>query len=266
MFGRPSATTSRVILRSINRRLTRLTSQTNKPPIPRAVIYFSQQRPRDITISHGSTRKMSGFSNTDTGDKPSGPYYNKNIDTDATLKEKVEALAKFVSSCKFGMMTTRDSSSGKLISRCMAIAGKEGGDIDLSFTTNTESHKTDELKADKHTNISFCDSSGQWASIAGEVSVETGRDVVKKYYSPTLKAWLGDLGDGTHDGSVNDPRIAVLKVKTGSVTYSITDMTMLGKAAQVAKGTVTGEPAKVETLREISEEEVLQWRSTASKG
>ncbi|KAI2624596.1 pyridoxamine 5'-phosphate oxidase [Hypomontagnella submonticulosa] len=208
---------------------------------------------------------MSSFSNTNTGDKPSGPYYNKNIDTDATLKEKVEALAKFVSSCKFGMMTTRDATTGKLVSRCMAVAGKEGGDIDLTFTTNTESHKTDELKADKHTNISFCDSSGQWASFAGDASIETNRDIVKKYYSPTLKAWLGDLGDGVHDGSANDPRIGVLKVRTSSVTYAITDKSIIGRAAEVAKGTMTGEPARVNKLREISEKEVQQWRATASK-
>ena len=43
------------------------------------------------------------------------------------------------------MMTTRDASSGKLVSRCMAVAAKESGGIDLLFHTNTESHKTDEI-------------------------------------------------------------------------------------------------------------------------
>ncbi|KAI0880105.1 pyridoxamine 5'-phosphate oxidase [Annulohypoxylon maeteangense] len=208
---------------------------------------------------------MASFSNADTGNKSSGQYYEKNVDNDVTLKEKVETLVKFVSSCKFGMMTTHDVVSGKLVSRCMAIAGKEGGDIDLTFTTNTESHKTDELKADKHTNISFCDSSGQWASFAGNASIETDRDAVKKFYSPTLKAWLGDLGDGIHDGSADDPRIGVLRVRTSSVTYAITDKTLAGRMAEVAKGTITGEPARVNKLREISEGEVRQWRATAAK-
>lgn len=208
---------------------------------------------------------MATFSNADTGDKAADPYYAKNIDTKSNLKEKVEALAKFVSSCKFGMMTTRDATQGKLVSRCMAVAGKEGGDIDLTFTTNTESHKTDELKTDKHTNISFYDNSGQWASIAGEVSILTDREAVKKYYSPSLKAWLGDLGDGIHDGSASDPRIGILKVKTNSVTYALTDGTMVGRLAEIAKGTITGEPAGVSKLREISEEEVREWRATASR-
>ncbi|KAI1802353.1 hypothetical protein F4811DRAFT_405412 [Daldinia bambusicola] len=263
MLGK-TAVPHRVILRTILRR-THLEKPTNRLYIQTAINRLPQQYSRYITSKHQFTRRMASFSNTDTGNKPSGPYYNKNIDTDVTLKEKVENLIKFVSSCKFGMMTTRDPTSGKLVSRCMAIAGKEGGEIDLTFTTNTESHKTDELKADKHTNISFCDNSGQWASIAGEVSIETDREVVKKYYSPTLKAWMGDLGDGVHDGSENDPRIAVLRVKTSSVTYAITDKTIVGRVAEIAKGTVTGEPAGVNKLREITEGEIQQWRATASK-
>ncbi|KAI1471693.1 uncharacterized protein F4812DRAFT_415130 [Daldinia caldariorum] len=262
MLGKMTAL-HRVTLR-INIRRTHL-KPTDRLYIATTVTRFQQQHPRNITLNHQFTRKMASFSNTDTGNKPSGPYYEKNLDTDISLKEKVENLIKFVSSCKFGMMTTRDPTSGKLVSRCMAIAGKEGGDIDLTFTTNTESHKTDELKADNHTNVSFYDNSGQWASIAGEASIETDREVVKKYYSPTLKAWMGDLGDGVHDGSENDPRIAVLKVKTSSVTYAVTGKTIVSRAAEIAKGTITGEPAGVNKLREISEGEIQQWRATASK-
>jgi len=63
------------------------------------------------------------FSNTDTGSKPADPYKANNLD-DPTIKEKVEGLSEFITACKFGMMTTRDSSSGALMSRCMALAGK----------------------------------------------------------------------------------------------------------------------------------------------
>ncbi|KAI1084894.1 hypothetical protein F5B20DRAFT_523602 [Whalleya microplaca] len=258
MFKRPTIL-SRLVLNTLNR--------CQKIPANQSCIATPTtplQRSTDFTISIRGIRRMASFSNTNTGNKSADPYYNKNIDTNASLKEKVEGVTKFASSCKFGMMTTRDVNSGKLISRCMAIAGKEGGDIDLAFTTNTESHKTDELKADKHTNISFYDSSGQWASFAGEVSIETDRSAVKKYYSPTLKAWLGDLGDGVHDGSENDPRIGILKVKTNSVTYAINDKTVVGRVAEVAKGTLTGDAASVNKLREISEKEVQQWRSNAS--
>ena len=65
------------------------------------------------------------FSNADTGSKPADPYKEKNLDN-VSIKEKVEDLSEFVTACKFGMMTTRDGSSGALVSRCMALAAKVG--------------------------------------------------------------------------------------------------------------------------------------------
>ncbi|KAF9873166.1 protein bli-3 [Colletotrichum karsti] len=204
------------------------------------------------------------FSNTSTGDKPADPYKATNKDTDVSLKEKVEALVNFANKSKFGMMTTRDAKSGALVSRCMAVAATENGGIDLLFHTNTESHKTDEIDSDPHINISFYNSSGDWASVSGVSSIVTDRSLVKKHYTSTLKAWLGDLGDGKHDGSENDPRIGVIRVKTVSATYAISNANILGKVAQVAEGVVTGSPAHVNKLREISSAEVEQYRATAS--
>ena len=66
---------------------------------------------------------MASYSNADTGDKNADPYKAKNID-EVSIKEKVEGLSEFISSCKFGMMTTRDAQSGHMTSRCMALAGK----------------------------------------------------------------------------------------------------------------------------------------------
>merc|ERR1711959_216589 len=121
---------------------------------------------------------------------------------------------------------------------------------------------TNELQSDSHINISFLNSSGDWASISGQASVITDRSLVKQHYSSQLKAWLGDLGDGTHDGSENDPRIGIIRVKTISVTYAVASSTFVGKVAQVAQGVVTGQPAQVNKLREISESEVNQWRAS----
>ncbi|KAL9032256.1 MAG: hypothetical protein Q9214_008048, partial [Letrouitia sp. 1 TL-2023] len=180
------------------------------------------------------------------------------------LKEKIEDLTNFIEACKFGMMTTRIESSGLLVSRCMALAAKEGGGIDLLFHTNTESGKTDDLKSDPKINIAFLNSSGEWASISGEADIVTDRDTVRKYYSPGLKAWLGDLGDGKHDGGPEDPRIGVIKVSAKTATYAIAARTVLGAGIQVAKGVIKGEAANVNKLREISEEEIKQWRQTNS--
>lgn len=208
---------------------------------------------------------MSGqqhFSNTDTGSKPADPYKKANTDTDASLDQKIEDLSAFISNCKFGMMTTRDAKTGNLMSRCMALAAKESGGIDLLFYTNTESNKTNELNADPHVNISFLNSSGEWASISGVSDIVTDRSLVQQHYSPQLKAWLGDLGDGVHDGSENDPRIGVIRVKTATATYSIASKNVIGRVVGIAQGAVTGKPAQVNKLREVSESEVKSWRSS----
>jgi len=202
------------------------------------------------------------FSNADTGSKPADPYKEKNID-DASIKDKVEDLSEFISACKFGMMTTRDGSSGNLVSRCMALAAKESGGIDLIFHTNTESGKTDDLQSDSHINIAFLNSSGEWASVSGTASIVTDRETVKKYYSKALKAWLGDLGDGKHDGGPEDPRIGVIRVKTNTATYAVVRKNVASRAAEIVQGVVTGSAASVNKLREISEAEVETWRSSS---
>jgi len=201
------------------------------------------------------------FSNANTGDKPSDPYKEKNVDK-VSIKEKVEDLSEFITACKFGMMTTRDGQSGSLVSRCMALAAKEGGGIDLIFHTNTESGKTDDINSDPHTNIAFLNSSGEWASISGTSSIITDRDAIKKYYSPSLKAWLGDLGDGKHDGGPEDPRIGIIKVETKTATYALVRKSAISRGVEVAQGLVTGKAASINKLREISEQEVATWRSS----
>ncbi|KAH8803698.1 hypothetical protein F5884DRAFT_889192 [Xylogone sp. PMI_703] len=199
------------------------------------------------------------FSNTDTGDKPQDPYKEKNLDQ-VSIQEKIEGLSEFITACKFGMMTTRHESTGSLYSRCMALADKESGGIDLIFHTNTESGKTDDIESDKHVNVSFLNSSGEWASISGIATVITDRAAVKKYYSPAIKAWLGDLGDGTHDGGPEDPRVGLIKVETKSATYAITRKNVLSRAADMAQGAVTGKVPAVNKLRELSEQEIITWR------
>jgi len=105
-------------------------------------------------------------------------------------------------------------------------------------------------------------SSGEWASISGTSSIITDRSVVKKYYSPALKAWLGDLGDGKHDGGPDDPRIGVIKVSTNTATYAIVRKNPVSRGIEIAQGVVTGNAPAVNKLREISVEEVSAWRSS----
>lgn len=90
--------------------------------------------------------------------------------------------------------------------------------------------------------------------------------MVRKYYSVALKAWLGDLGDGKHDGGPEDPRIGCIKVTAKTATYALATGTSLGRAGEIVKGAVTGSSPKVNKLREISEEELEQCKLTTSSG
>lgn len=133
------------------------------------------------------------------------------------------------------------------------------------FHSNSESGKTDDLKADSDINIGFINSSGEWASISGKADIISDRAAVRKYYSPQLKAWLGDLGDGKHDGGPEDPRIVLIKVKAITAQYAISSKTAVGSLVEVAKGAITGEAAQVNKLRHLSEAELQQCKLMSSK-
>lgn len=138
---------------------------------------------------------------------------------------------------------------------------KENGGVDILFFTNTESGKTDDLDADPSANVAFLDPSGQWASFSGRASVDTDRSTIRTHYSPMLKAWLGDLGDGKHDGGPEDPRIGAIRVKAETITYSFFERGILGRATEVVKGAVTGDTPSFTTIHELSSAEIEQWRA-----
>ncbi|KAF8473891.1 hypothetical protein BDZ91DRAFT_651081 [Kalaharituber pfeilii] len=205
----------------------------------------------------------SGYSNTSTGSKPADPYKEANYDNSASLKERVEDLMNWIDTHKFCMMTTRQKDSGYLMSRCMALAAREN--VDLLFHTNTESRKTDQLEGDPHVNIGFLNSNnGDWASVSGTAEIIADRDIIKKYYSPQLKTWVGDLGDAVHDGGPNDPRIGIIKVHIRTATYALQKGNPITRSIEVAKGTMTGKPASVNKLRELTEGDLDTYRKSLS--
>lgn len=141
---------------------------------------------------------------------------------------------------------------------------QEGNGVDMIFHANTESGKTDDLEAHPEINLGFLNSTGEWASISGKAAIITDREKVRPYYSPSLKAWLGDLGDGTHDGGPEDPRICVIKITSKTAQYAVSGKNMLTSAFDVAKGAVTGETPAINKLRHLDEAELDQVRTGAA--
>lgn len=99
-----------------------LLSPSVKPHHPSNLHPIATHRQLIRHYAASSPKMSNSFSNADTGSKPADPYKAKNLD-ETSLKEKVEDLVTFIEACKFGMMTTHES-SGLLVSRCMALAAK----------------------------------------------------------------------------------------------------------------------------------------------
>ena len=137
---------------------------------------------------------------------------------------------------------------------------QEHGGIDLIFHTNLFSGKTMDLTVHpQETNMSFLDPiSGAWASISGTASIIADPATVKEYYSPTLKAWLGDMGDGVHDGGPTDPRIGVIKLEAKLATHVVARKGILGRAVDTVKGAVQGDVPSINGIRELTAEELAE--------
>lgn len=137
---------------------------------------------------------------------------------------------------------------------------QENGGIDLLFHTNLFSGKTMDLTVHPtEVNMSFLDPvSGAWASISGTANIVADLETVQKYYSPALKAWLGDLGDGVHDGGPTDPRIGVIKLEAKLATYVLARKGIMGRAMDEVKGAVKGDVPSINTIRELSQGELAE--------
>ena len=96
--------------------------------------------------------------------------------------------------------------------------------------------------------------------MSGTAEVLGDRNVVEKYYSPVFKAWLGDMGDGIHDGGPQDPRIGIIKVNVVSASYSLNKKGVIGTAIDIAKGVTSGTVPSIAKVREISAQEVKMVR------
>lgn len=105
-------------------------------------------------------------------------------------------------------------------------------------------------------NLAFLNPAGEWASISGSASIETDRKIVEQHYSPALKAWLGDLGDGKHDGGPQDPRIVLIKVKAVTAQYAVLRRTAIGSVVEIVKGAISGEAPSVNKLRYLNESDI----------
>ena len=101
-------------------------------------------------------------------------------------------------------------------------------------------------------------------TITGEVTKASSDDhKVQELYVPPVSAWFGDLGDGVHNGTADDPRMAVIEVKPKYIAYWKATTGKLGFFKEVSIGAYTGKVAQTGLHREFNENVVNDMRAKA---
>jgi len=173
-----------------------------------------------------------------------------------TTQEKRSQLYELIDDIEIALMTTRRA-DGSLVSRPMATQARTEG-TDLWFTTDVETAKVDELEHDPNVNLAYYkNGTREFVSVSGIARLSRDRELIRRLYKPSWRAWLGDEG-GARNGGPDDPRIALVLVEAQSATYL---KTQHGKAVtlfQVIKGAVTGDRPDIGTHGSLNRAELRQ--------
>ena len=109
----------------------------------------------------------------------------------------------------------------------------------------------------QHVNLSYYDaSSSSWISIAGVANVSNDRARIAELYSPMLRSWFNDEGDGVHDGSATDPRIELIEVAPREIRFFLETKGTLAKTVDIVSATLTGSTAAPGVLRTLKGHEL----------
>ncbi|KKY29145.1 putative blue light-inducible protein bli-3 [Phaeomoniella chlamydospora] len=187
------------------------------------------------------------------------PSVSKQYDDETPASKRIEDFYSFADSLKICLMGTTRQGLGQ-VSRAMAVAKREGPDF--IFLCNKNSRKFEDLNHSSKVQLTFQDSSSQsWASVTGEAVVTSNSDPrIKDLQSPFVSAWFGDLGDGVHNGKAEDPRMALIEVKSEYIAYWQSQSTKLGFLKEIIESNVTGKVANTGVLRELKGSEIEQAR------
>ena len=194
-------------------------------------------------------------------DGKTDPTVAKHYDTDTPKPEQISDLYSFIDKQMACLLTTQRPDVGP-VARSMAIAKRVGPDF--LFLANAHSQKFKDIENSKMVQVTFQDSSTQnWGSVTGKATVASNSDPrIKDLWGPTMRAWFGDLGDGTHDGSAQDPRMALIEVKSDYIVYWKSTVGTLGFMKEVGVGAATGKVATNGLLRELKGSDISQMRET----
>jgi len=182
----------------------------------------------------------------------------KTLNEDLTPQQKIDDLHVIIKACSAGMLTTRGP-DGHLHSRAMAPCGPVSpSQTTLYFLANNVTHKFDDLENDSNVNVSFYDTATtSWVSYDAKAKVSQDRELIKTHWNSTQHpGYFGDLKDGKHDGTYNDPRVSIIEVIPNEIRYWVSSKHTIVKTVQMAVSSLTGHGTAPGELRIISGAEI----------
>lgn len=188
------------------------------------------------------------------------PSVVKQYDRDTPKDQQWKELYEIIDKKNVSMLNTYRKGTG-IVGRSMAIAKRQGPDI--LYLANKNSKKFGDIADNKEVQVVVQDLSSQdWISITGIATQAANDDPrIKDLYSPTISAWFGDLGDGVHNGTADDPRMALIEVKTNYIVYWKKEVTTLGFLKEVGQAALTGSVAQTGAHREFTESDIQKERA-----
>lgn len=124
---------------------------------------------------------------------------------DLAGNEAAKKIKELVNSAKTCFFCTNKVPGDEFTTRPMSVQ-KIDDNGNLWFLSANDSHKNEELQADKNVQLLFQGSSySDFLSITGKATVSTDKQKIKELWEPVLKTWFTE--------GENDPRISVIKVE-----------------------------------------------------
>lgn len=75
-----------------------------------------------------------------------------------------------------------------------------------------------------------------------------------------ITSFFGDLKDGKHDGSKDDPRVCLIEVVPSEIRYWVSTSSAITRVAETAYGALTGKASAPGEFRIIADAEVCRFR------
>lgn len=187
------------------------------------------------------------------------PSVAKQYDTTTSREEQIDDLYKIIDSIRACLLTTQRPDVG-FVSRSMVVARRSGPDF--LFLANRDSRKFNDLRNSSTCQITFQNSSSQdWVSVSGIATVTSNTDSrIHELHNKGTAAWFGDLGDGKHDGSADDPRMTLIEVQATYIVYWKATVGTLGFIKEVGQAALTGQVANTGVTRELKQPDIAFMR------